>query len=164
MPHFVSSSSPDSFLHLHFESYRCAWRSSFINGKQWNLNGTKSALCGGYGKMVRSNFSLDTMVVCEVYGLVLSCCSNSFLCFWALYNCCFKVLSVALYHSGWWWSHLHLHPRNCSHDFPCPSLGFEFSFLQVNLCDGLTLGSMFIMIHSHFVICHNILKTFLIFS
>jgi len=35
--------------------------------------------------------------------------------------------------------------------------------LQVNLFNGLTLGFMFIMMHLHFVSCHNILKKFLIF-
>ena len=89
-----------------FESYRCAQRSSFINGKQWRSHGTNSAVCGRCGKMVRSNFSLATMVVCEVCGLVLSCCCKLFLCFWVLCNCCFEVLSVAVFHSGWWWSHL----------------------------------------------------------
>ena len=89
-----------------FESYRCAQRSSFMNGKQWRSHGTKPAPCGGCGKMVRSNFSLATMVVCEVCDLVLSCCSRVVLGFWAPRNCCFKVLSVAVYHYGWWWSHL----------------------------------------------------------
>lgn len=154
-----------------FESYRCAHRSSFINGKQWRSHGTKSALCGGCGKMVRSNFSLANMVVCKVCGLVLSCCSKFFLCFWTLHNCCFKVFeccSVPLWlmvvpssRQSVWINQLH--PKNYSLDFSFPSLGFEFFFLQVNLCNGLTLGFMFIMMHPHFVSCHNILKKFLIF-
>jgi hypothetical protein len=55
------------------------------------------------GKMVRSNLSIASTVVCEVWGLALSCCSKMFfLCLWTLLNHCFKVFScnVALWVDG----------------------------------------------------------------
>ena len=57
-------------------------------------------------------------------------------------------------------------PKNCSHEFPCWNLSFEFLFRRWNfvmIFHGLTLALGFRMMHPRFSSCHDAVKKFLTF-
>lgn len=72
---FVSSvRSWRSFPPLHLsQSHRCPRRSSFMSRKRYKSHIANSGLCGVCSKMARSNISVASMVLRELWGLALSC-------------------------------------------------------------------------------------------
>jgi hypothetical protein len=75
IPHFDSSvRSWRSFPPLQLShSHRCPRRYSFTIRRRCKSHIAKSGLCGVCCKMARSNFTVASMVVREMWGLALSC-------------------------------------------------------------------------------------------